>query len=143
MVLILFLVFRSYPQMLYLAQGGITMKFDYKYALINSSVLIPFAIFFGTASYISSATLLACYAITLAILYFIYYIKLEIPLKKRNPSFSESNRTTPTAVTNLIVFITVLLVILFINVNSSGAWIFPSILLIRWVRDGFSKPLKN
>lgn len=127
--------------MIYLAQGGITMKFDYKYALMNSSVLIPFAIFFGTASYISSATLLACYAITLAILYYIYYAKLEVPLKKKHPSLYESNRTTPTAVTNLIVFLTVLLVIFFISVNSSGAWIFPSILLIRWVRDGFSKPL--
>ncbi|WP_428958025.1 hypothetical protein [Levilactobacillus brevis] len=119
------------------------MKFDYKYALINSSVLIPFAIFFGTASCISSATLLACYAITLAILYCIYYVKLEVPLKKKHPSLYESNRTTPTTITNLIVFLTVLLVIFFIGVNSSGAWIFPSILLIRWVRDGFSKPLEN
>lgn len=119
------------------------MKFDYKYALMNSSVLIPFAIFFGTVSYISSAILLACYAITLAILYLIYYIKVEISFKKRSPSLSESNRTTPTAVTNLIVFITVLLVIIVMVFNLTGAWIFPSILLIRWVRDGFSKPLKN
>lgn len=48
------------------------MKFDYKYALTNSSELIPLALFFGTASYISSINILVCYAIILAILYYIY-----------------------------------------------------------------------
>lgn len=119
------------------------MKFDYKYALTNSSELIPLALFFGTASYISSINILVRYAIILAILYYIYYIKLEVPLRNKHPSLSESNRTTPTVVTYVLMPLTIFGIICITHFNLSGAWFVLVLLILRWLKDGFSKTSVN
>lgn len=119
------------------------MKFDYKYALTNSSELIPLALFFGTASYISSINILVCYAIILAILYYIYYIKLEVPLRNKHPSLSESNRTTPTVVTYVLMPLTIFGIICITHFNLSGTWFVLVLLILRWLKDGFSKTSVN
>lgn len=115
------------------------MKFDYKYALLDSSWLIPFAIFSVINFFTTSKSILVGCIIALAVLYYFYHIKILVPLKKKYPSFSEINRIRqqPFRYIWVVMFPLILLGSAFFT--SIDTWFFPVIFFFKFTYDGLSK----
>lgn len=113
------------------------MAFDYKYAIINSSWLIPLAMLSLIGNFVSSTQTLIWCAAVLAILYFIFYIKVQVPLRKKDHKLLKENRTRQQPLGYVLLFVMVLIFIAS-QIFNDNTWFWPTLLLISLIDDGFS-----
>lgn len=118
------------------------MRFDYKYALINSSWLIPLAILSFIGNFVSSTQTLIWCAAVLAVLYFVFYIKVQVPLRKKDHKLLKENRKRQQPLGYILLFVMVL-VLIASEIFNDNTWFWPMLLVLSLIDDGFSTPTKQ